>query len=98
MMKAPNEKLIETLFKSNALSFLKAAKVTIYAPSTREEYACGYDSKLMGARGFDELYIQFKTPYLLENEGRSVATTTHQHARLLNYPLRTAYYVTHTFR
>ena len=57
----------------------------------------GYDPRLMGASGFDELYIQFKTPYLLENDGRSVPTTPHQHARLLHYPPKTAYYVTHTF-
>ena len=97
MPKAPNEKLIEMLFNYNALRFLEGEKVTMYAPSTREEFACGYDSKLMGANGFEELYIQFKTPNLLENYGRSVPTTPHQHARLLHYPPKTAYYVTHTF-
>src|SRR5438105_2126304 len=97
MPKAPNEKLIETLFNYNALRFLEAERVTLYAPSTREEFASGYDAKFMGASGFDELYIQFKTPDLLVNQGRSVPTTPHQHARLLHYPAQTAYYVTHTF-
>lgn len=97
MRKAPNEKLIETLFNYNALRFLEREGVTLYTPSTREEFASGYDAKLMGVSGFDELYVQFKTPYLLENDGRSVPTTPHQHARLLHYPPNAAYYVTHTF-
>lgn len=97
MPKIPNEKLIETLFNYSALRFLEAEKVTLYAPSTREEFTCGYDSKLIGANGFDELYVQFKTPSLLNNDGRSMKARTHQHARLLRYPPRTAYYVAHTF-
>jgi hypothetical protein len=52
----------------------------------------------MGACGFDELFLQFKTPVLLLGDARSFATTNHQHRRLKCYPQDTAYYVTHLFR
>jgi hypothetical protein len=97
MVKAPNEKLIETLFTHYALRVLGDTGVTVYTPSTREEYTNGYDAALMGASAFDELYIQFKTPDLLKRGGYSFGTRPHQHARLQHYPRHTAFYVTHTF-
>src|SRR5262249_20423542 len=97
-MKAPNEKLIETLFTHYALRFLDGSGALVYTPSNREEYLEGYDAKLMGASGFDELYLQFKTPSLLQDDGYSFGTTTHQHSRLKGYPHDTAYYVTHIFQ
>jgi hypothetical protein len=95
--KAPNEKLIETLFTHYALRVLGDTGVTIYTPSTREEYKKGYDAALMGASAFDELFMQFKTPALLECGGYSFGTRPRQHRRLQLYPPNTAYYVTHTF-
>jgi hypothetical protein len=98
--KAPNEKLIETLFTYYALRHLDGECVAVYTPSTREEFLKGYDAKLMGASSFDELYIQFKTPLCLAKERwrYSIHTTPHQHCRLQTYPFNTAFYVTHTFR
>jgi hypothetical protein len=97
-MKAPNEKLIETLFTYHALRYLEGSGATVYTPSSREEYRDGYDAVLMGATGFDELYLQFKTPALLEGDGYSFATYEHQHQRLQEYPHDTAFYLTHLFR
>ena len=101
-MRAPNEKLIETLFTHHALLVLGTTGASVYTPSTREEYEKGYDARLMGASGFDELYLQFKTPNLLQGDGYlddyGFATTAHQHERLQDCPLDTAYYVTHLFR
>ncbi len=98
-MKAPNEKLIETLFTIYALRYLDpCGGGRIYTPSTREEYMCGYDSLLMGASEFDELYLQFKTPNLLRINDYGFRTTPHQHERLQDYPFDTAYYVSHLFR
>ena len=97
-MKPPNEKLIETLFTHHALRYLDGSGATVYTPSSREEYRNGYDAALMGAAGFDELYLQFKTPGLRDRGGFSFATYEHQHQRLQEYPLDTAYYVTHLFR
>jgi hypothetical protein len=98
-MKAPNEKLTETLFTVYALRYLESCgSGRVYTPSTREEYTCGYDTLLMGASEFDELYLQFKTPNLLEVNDYGFRTTPHQHERLQDYPCDTAYYVTHLFR
>jgi hypothetical protein len=97
-MKAPNEKLIETLFTYHALRYLEGCGASVYTPSTREEYELGYDAKLMGAGGFDELYLQFKAPSLLKGDGYSFRTYEHQHDRLQDYPSDTAYYLTHLFR
>jgi hypothetical protein len=96
--KPPNEKLIETLFTHHALRYLDNSGATVYTPSSREEYRNGYDAALMGAAAFDELYLQFKTADLLDDDGYSLGTYEHQHQRLQQYPLDTAYYVTHLFR
>jgi hypothetical protein len=98
MDKAPNEKLIDTLFIYYALRHLEASGGSVYTPSSRQEYEDGYDAKLMGVRGFDELYLQFKTPHLLQWNGYSFGTYKHQHDRLRAYPINTAYYLTHIFR
>lgn len=94
---AVNEKLIETLFNHYALQFIKAGGVTIYTPTTRQEYIDGYDAKLVGAAGFDELRVQFKAPALLDDRGYSFGLTRHQHWRLRKYKPNSAFYVAHTF-
>jgi hypothetical protein len=96
-MKAPNEKLIEILFTHYALRYLDGCGIRVYTPSSREEYVKGYDAKLMGACGFSELFIQFKTPNVLHGLGYSFPTRAAQHQRLRYYPKHTAFYVSHTF-
>lgn len=96
-MKAPNEKLIELLFTRYMLQSFRLTEVSLYAPSSREEFRKGYDAKFIGKKSCKELYLQFKTPNLTRS-GFTIRITPHQHNRLTKYPHGSAYYISHTFQ
>lgn len=96
-MKAPNEKLTELLFTRYMLQSFRLNEVSLYAPSSREEFYKGYDAKFIGKKGCRELYLQFKTPNLTRS-GFTIRLQRHQHNRLRRYPHGSAYYVSHVFR
>lgn len=92
------EKTAEILFNRYMLQGFRLGEVTTYAPTSREEARAGYDSKLVGLSQFRELYLQFKSPAYSPGKGRfTIRTMEHQHLRLKRYPVKTAYYVAHTF-
>lgn len=98
--KAPNEKLVELLFTSNALRLFPLGAVAVYAPSSHEEFVRGYDASFVGKDTCRELYLQFKRPRLrnrLHKKGFTISLKTHQHEHLKNYPRNTAYYVSPAF-
>lgn len=96
-MKAPNEKLTELLFARYMLQSFRLNEVSLYAPSSREEFYRGYDAKFIGNKSCKEIYLQFKTPNVT-SKGFTIRITPHQHNRLRLYPYQSAYYVSHTFK
>lgn len=94
------EKTEEMLFTRYFLQACGLGNVTLYAPSSVEERVLGYDAKLFGAQSFREISVQFKAPIYKKREGLfRIDITPHQHKILKHdYPPRSAFYVTHTFR
>lgn len=99
MSKKPiSEKTSEILFNRYLLQAFRLGEMSLYAPSSVEEFKNGYDLKLIGLSSFRELYLQFKAPSYSESRRRfTISVTNHQHRMLKQYPDRTAYYVAHTF-
>lgn len=99
MSKKPiSEKTSEILFNHYFLRAFRLGEISVYAPSSVEEFKNGYDSKLIGLSSFRELYLQYKAPIYSENKRHfTIKVTKHQHRMLKQYPDHTAYYVAHTF-
>ena len=95
----PNEKLLETLFNAALLRCFQMGEVTLYTPTSREEYEAGYDARVVGEGAFREMHLQFKAPRLTPDFGFNVYLTPHQHERL-RQPIfhDSAYYIVSTFR
>lgn len=85
------------LFNRYFLQSFGLGQITLYAPSSREEYEKGYDAKLTNSQSFNEIYLQFKRPRLKGNQFL-LSTSIHQHKNLQKRPPNSCYYVGHTFR
>lgn len=98
-MRPFSEKMSEILFNRYFLQSFRLGEVSLYAPSSVEEFKSGYDSKLIGSSTFRELYLQFKAPTYSERKGLfTIQVKRDQHRKLKEYyPPRTAYYVAHMF-
>jgi hypothetical protein len=69
-------------------------EISLYSPSTREEFIEGYDSKFIGSSSCSELLLQFKTPNITR-EGYTIYLNSHQHSRLKKNPPKGAFYLSH---
>ena len=103
MTTKPSEKSTEILFNHYLLQMFPIGSVALTAPSSVEEYVTGYDTKVVGATSFQEMYLQFKTPSYYSNITKKSTIRTsqgylQQHQLLQSYPPETAYYVFHTFQ
>lgn len=101
MTTKPSEKSTEILFNHYLLQMFQPGEISLLAPSTVEEYINGYDTKIISANSFKEMYLQFKSPsYHSDITNKSTIKTSqgHQHRLLKSYPPRTTYYVFHTFK
>jgi hypothetical protein len=85
------------LFNRYFLQSFRLGEITLYAPTSREEYKQGYDGRFTGTSSFREVYLQFKRPQWHSGGTFSIKTTPHQHANLLKRPAGSAFYVAHTF-
>jgi hypothetical protein len=88
------EKAAEILFNRFMLQWFGLGGAQLFAPTTTQEFTCGYDGKVVGFDAMRELYLQFKAPSLSQRDRRfTVRLTPHQHERLKQYPPGSAYYV-----
>ena len=95
----PNEKMTEMLFNRYFLQSFQLGHLTLYAPSSREEYEKGYDARLTSSQSFHEIFLQFKRPRVDVKANQFVLSlTSHQHRNLQKRPSNSSYYVGHTFR
>lgn len=93
-----SEKAAEILFNRFMLQWFGLGGAQLFAPTSPQEFACGYDGKVVGFGAMRELYLQFKAPTLSQRDRRFTARLTpHQHERLKRYPPGSAYYVAGMF-
>lgn len=107
MSNPPNEKVCEELFLAYTLQYARSGKLTLYAPSQREEIFTGYDAALFTGN-CRELILQFKRAYT-NSEGlyfdivdqsvkkKDPFKATQQRNLLQRYPPNSAFYVTGSF-
>jgi hypothetical protein len=89
--------MTEMLFNRYFLQSFGLGQITLYAPSSREEYEKGYDAKLTSSQSFNEIFLQFKRPRVKADQFL-LSTLPHQHTNLQKRPPNSCYYVGHTFR
>ncbi|MCI1192604.1 hypothetical protein MOJ79_12190 [Calidifontimicrobium sp. SYSU G02091] len=93
-----SEKAAEILFNRFMLQWFGLGAAQLFAPTSPQEFACGYDGKVVGFDAMRELYLQFKAPSLSRRDRRfTVRLTPHQHERLKRYPPGSAFYVAGMF-
>jgi hypothetical protein len=93
-----SEKAAEILFNRFMLQWFGLGDAQLFAPTSTQEFACGYDGKVVGFDAMRELYLQFKAPSLSQRDRRfTVRLTPHQHERLRGYPPGSAFYVAGMF-
>src|SRR5215471_17558245 len=89
--------MTEILFNRYFLQSFGLGQITLYAPSSREEYEKGYDAKLTSSQSFNEIFLQFKRPRVKADQFL-LSTLPHQHTNLQKRPPNSCYYVGQTFR
>jgi hypothetical protein len=94
-----SEKTSAMLFNRFMMQAFLLGEVTLFAPSTVDEYVEGYDTLLKSSAVNREICLQVKAPTYSHHWGLfKIDVQEHQHELLQEYPPNTAYYVTHTFR
>jgi hypothetical protein len=89
-----SEKVLEILFIRCILYDFGLGRVSVFAPTSREEKIAGYDARIVGLSAFQEIYLQFKSPFYADRVNRfTVHTTEHQHKVLKNLKSNYAYYI-----
>ena len=83
-MKPPNEKVLEMTFNRYFLQSFDLGSIIMLAPTSRQEFESGYDTKIRGFLSFNEILIQYKRPkYLYKDNIFEINLTQHQHSTLM---------------